>query len=76
MVAVNESESTSTLPLNGRQWSREDGEEVFFETRERNIPEERERVREERGKGTLRVRKSSESMTEGQAGGRRGIKIR
>lgn len=75
-VAVNESESTPALPLNGRQWSREDGEEVVFETRERYIPEERDRVREERGKGTLRVRKNSETMTGGQAGGRKGMKIK
>lgn len=72
---MNESESAPVLPQNGQQYSREDGQRHDqVGTRETNMTEESQRDEEEKAKGrkqTLRVRKNSETMTGGQAEGRR-----
>ena len=72
---MNESGSARTLPQDGEQYSREDGEDHDQEVKRRNISEESQSEDGEGKKGrehTLRIKKNKIiAMIGGQAEGRR-----
>ena len=76
VIAVNESGGAPTLPQDGQQYFREDGEDYDQVARERNISEESQSEGRQREKGrehTLRIGKNPKAiaMTGGQAEGTR-----